>query len=122
MRTSVGLDAYEVHAIHGYFDEEHTNTQPFIVSVKVTLVDGLNVSDLGHTIDYGRFQSIVDEVFLQSQPIRLLELLANAIIEHLKDESHISEIWIRIEKPNAPLPHPGGLPYIEVLWQNQNQT
>jgi len=24
---------------------------------------------------------------------------------------------VRIEKPNAPLPHPGGLPVIEVEWK-----
>ncbi len=122
MRTSIGLDGYEVHAIHGYFDEEHLQTQPFIVSVKITLLGGIHVSDLVHTIDYGRIQSIVDEVFLNSQPIRLLELLAEEVITHLKSDPIVAEIWIRIEKPNAPLPHPGGLPYIEVLWQNQNQT
>ena len=123
MKFTVGLDAYEVCAIHGYYDEEHVEPQPFVVSLKVEFCSDNGVHDLEQTTDYGELQRVVDHVFLKSQqPIRLLEVLGWSIIEELKQTGNIQLIWIRIEKPNAPLPHPGGLPYIEMKWEKENQT
>jgi dihydroneopterin aldolase len=123
MKFTVGLDAYEVFAIHGYYDEEHVEPQPFVVSLKVEFCSENGVNDLEQTIDYGELQRVVDHVFLEGQqPIRLLEHLGRSIIEELKQTGNIQLIWIRIEKPNAPLPHPGGLPYIEMQWKKENQT
>jgi dihydroneopterin aldolase len=51
------------------------------------------------------------------KPIRLMEEMAQQIIDLISQNQSVSEITVRIEKPEAPLPHPGGLPMIEVLWR-----
>ena len=30
MQWSVGLEDYEIHAAHGFYDEEHEEEQPFV--------------------------------------------------------------------------------------------
>jgi dihydroneopterin aldolase len=45
-----------------------------------------------------------------------MEQMANQIIQRLNGNELVATIHVRIEKPNAPLPHPGGLPVIEVDW------
>ena len=35
MAYTIGLDGYEVHATHGWFDHELERTQPFVVDVTV---------------------------------------------------------------------------------------
>ena len=45
-----------------------------------------------------------------------MEEMAQGIVDRLAEFAAIASLSIRIEKPNAPLPHPGGLPAIEVLW------
>jgi dihydroneopterin aldolase len=46
-----------------------------------------------------------------------MEEMAQQIIAILSEHSAVKSLSVRIEKPKAPLPHPGGLPVIEVLWQ-----
>jgi len=113
----VGLESYEVNAVHGYYDEEHEAPQPFIFTVWATLAGTDRIEALNETLNYADIQIAIDEVMLKGdQPIRLMEEMAQGIVDRLAKISAIASISIRIEKPNAPLPHPGGLPAIEVLW------
>jgi len=113
---TVGLDDYLVQGIHGYFDEEHQNPQPFNVSVRVDLSTTIHDGQLGSTLDYAQLQGAIDAVILDSPPIRLLESMAIKISERIQQSKSVRRILVRIEKPEAPLPHPGGLPYIEYTW------
>lgn len=54
MTISVGLDDYLVHGIHGYFDHEHSKSQPFNVSVRVDLSSTIEEGELASTLDYAR--------------------------------------------------------------------
>ena len=117
MQWRVGLEAYEVNAAHGYYDEEHEAPQPFIFTVWATLAGTDRIEALNETLNYADIQIAIDEVMLKAdQPIRLMEEMAQGIVDRLAKFSAIASMSIRIEKPNAPLPHPGGLPAIEVLW------
>ena len=117
MQWRVGLESYEVNAVHGYYDEEHEAPQPFIFTVWATLAGTDRIEALNETLNYADIQIAIDEVMLKGdQPIRLMEEMAQGIVDRLAKISAIASISIRIEKPNAPLPHPGGLPAIEVLW------
>ncbi len=116
VRFSVGLDNYLVNGAHGYFDREHLKPQPFNISVRVDLLNAIEDGELESTLDYARLQQAVDSVVLNSPPIRLLESMALQISEHIQQTEHVQSVFIRIEKPDAPLPHPGGLPYIEYTW------
>jgi dihydroneopterin aldolase len=116
----VGLEAYEVMAIHGYYDEEHEAAQPFIFTVWATLSGRERIEALDETLNYADIQMAVDEVmFNSSAPIRLMEEMAQRIIDRLSTHEGVASISVRIEKPEAPLPHPGGLPVIEAHWQRE---
>ena len=116
MSISVGLDDYLAHGIHGFYDEEHTKPQPFNISVRVALSGRIVDGQLGTTVDYAQLQEAIDNVVLHSSPIRLLESMAKRISEQIQQSENVDTVFVRIEKPEAPLPHPGGLPYIEYTW------
>lgn len=116
MPISVGLDDYLVHGIHGFYDREHSEPQPFNISIRVDLSSTVEEGKLGSTIDYAQLQEAIDNIVLNAPPIRLLESMAQRISEQIQVAEIVETIFVRIEKPEAPLPHPGGLPYIEYTW------
>ena len=116
MPISVGLDDYLVHGIHGFYDKEHNKPQPFNISIRVDLSNTVTDGQLGSTVDYAQLQEAIDNVVLHSSPIRLLETMAQRISEQIQHSVNVVTVFVRIEKPEAPLPHLGGLPYIEYMW------
>lgn len=69
------------------------------------------------TLNYADIQLAIDEVMLNaSEPIRLMEDMAQRVVDRLAAQPGVASLSVRIEKPQAPLPHPGGLPVIEVMW------
>ena len=118
MQWRVGLEAYEVVAAHGWYEEERQHPQPFIFTVWATLSGRDRIEDLDETLNYADIQIAIDEVMLKSpEPIRLMEDMGQRVVDLLAAHSSVASLSVRIEKPRAPLPHPGGLPVIEVLWQ-----
>ena len=117
MEWSVGLEAYEVNAVHGWYDQEHHAPQPFVFTVWATLSSTGRIEDLKSTLNYADIQIAIDEVMLKApEPIRLMEDMAQRVIDRLAINATVVSLSVRIEKPEAPLRHPGGLPVIEVLW------
>ena len=117
MQWRVGLEAYVVNAVHGYYDEEHLASQPFIFTGWATLAGNGRSEALEETLNYADIQIAIDEVMLNADtPVRLMEEMAQRIVDQLAQHQGVASVSIRIEKPQAPLPHPGGLPVIEVLW------
>jgi dihydroneopterin aldolase len=117
MSLRVGLENYHLEACHGAYDWEREQPQPFVISLWATLAKEVRGDDLEATVDYGDLQRWVDEAFLEMAAAHLLEELAARIIDLAKVNGIISELEIRIEKPEAPLPHPGGLAVIERHWK-----
>ena len=117
MQWRVGLERYEVRAAHGFYEFEHQAPQPFCFTVWATLEDRERVFELEQTLNYADIQIAIDKVIYETdQPIRLMEEMAEQIISILRKHEAVQTLSVRIEKPKAPLPHPGGLPVIEVLW------
>ena len=54
MPISVGLDNYLVHGVHGFYDEEHLNAQPFNISIRVDLSSTVEDGKIGTTVDYAQ--------------------------------------------------------------------
>ncbi|MBL6743624.1 MAG: dihydroneopterin aldolase [Candidatus Poseidonia sp.] len=118
MQWRVGLEGYEVMATHGYYQYEHEQAQPFVFTIWATLGQGSAIQELDQTLNYADLQIAVDKVMLESEePIRLMEEMADQIISIISTHACVRELSVRIEKPQAPLPHPGGLPVIEAIWQ-----
>jgi dihydroneopterin aldolase/2-amino-4-hydroxy-6-hydroxymethyldihydropteridine diphosphokinase len=114
----VGLEQYVVNAVHGFYEKEHQSPQPFVFTVWAALAVKGRIEALEETLNYADIQTAIDDVMLKApKPIRLMEEMAQQIIDLISQNQSVSEITVRIEKPEAPLPHPGGLPMIEVLWR-----
>jgi len=104
-------------ARHGHFDHEHQAEQPFVFTVWVTFERVGPITELEDSVNYADVQAAIDAVVLHATaPIRLLEDMAQRIIERLNQPPFVSGVTVRIEKPDAPLPHPGGLPVVEAVW------
>ena len=116
MVTRIGLESYEVMACHGAYDFEREKDQPFIISIWATLSNDVEEDDLELTLNYADLQSLVDEVIIDSPPIRLMETMMIKMIESIKQNPLVSKINIRIEKPKAALPKDGGLAIVESQW------
>jgi len=117
MTIRVALEAYTVMAKHGYFPHEHEQEQPFVFSVWATLANENIDESLDKTLNYADIQIAIDHVMLQSEkPILLMESMAQKVADILSQKSLVESLHIRIEKPEAPLPHPGGLAVVELEW------
>lgn len=116
MVTRIGLESYEVLAKHGVFDHEKDSEQPFVVSIWATLANDLIEDDINQTLNYADLQAAVDSEVVNSKPVNLMETLCSNLVAKLSTNQLISAISIRIEKPDAPFPHPGGLAIVEHEW------
>ena len=116
MPTRVGLESYEVMARHGAYDFEHEKEQPFIISIWATIANEVSNDDLSMTLNYADLQEAVDSVVCNSPPVRLMETLCSNLVSLISTNRIVDSISIRIEKPEAPLPHPGGLAVVEHEW------
>ena len=113
---TISLEDYTVMAKHGAYDFEHESNQPFNVTIKVEISPNEINDELSKTVNYADLQNTIDTVLLNSEPIRLMETMAEKMIMILKQNELIEKISIRIEKPDAPLPHEGGLAVVEAEW------
>ena len=116
MVTRVGLESYEVMACHGAYDFEMEEKQPFIISIWATLETDVVEDKLSLTLNYAELQAAVDSEVVNSQPVKLMETLCKNLVDNLKQNKIIQSISIRMEKPDAPFPHPGGLAVVEHEW------
>ena len=116
MTVTVGLESYQVEAAHGAFDWERETPQPFVVSLWARLETLPKKGELATTLDYSELQRWVDTAFLKMPAAHLMEQLATRIIEMAEANGMVAGLRVRIEKPQAPLPHPGGLAVVEREW------
>ena len=116
MATRVGLESYEVFAKHGFFDYEKEQSQPFIVSIWATLGSDVTDDDISQTLNYADLQEAVVSEIVNSQPVNLMETLCKMLVSNISQNLIVSSLSIRIEKPDAPFPHPGGLAVVEHEW------
>jgi len=116
MTTRVGLESYEVMAKHGVFDYEKDEPQPFIVSIWATLTSDVTHDKITQTLNYADLQAAVDSEIVNSEPVNLMETLCGMLVSNISQNLIVDSISIRIEKPDAPFPHPGGLAVVEHEW------
>ena len=116
MTTRVGLESYEVMAKHGVFDYEKDEAQLFVVSIWATLTNDVTNDKITQTLNYADLQAAVDSVIVNSEPVNLMETLCRMLVSNISQNLIVDSISIRIEKPDAPFPHPGGLAVVEHEW------
>ena len=116
MVTRIGLESYEVMACYGAYDFEREKDQPFIISIWATLSNDVEEDDLELTLNYADLQSAVDSEIVNSKPVKLMETLCKMLVDKISTNTIVQSISIRMEKPDAPFPHPGGLAVVEHEW------
>jgi dihydroneopterin aldolase len=92
---------------HGYYDHELTTPQAFEVDVELLLdlqPAGLD-DDLAKTVDYAEVYGATRQI-VESTSFRLLEALAEAISHELLADFPITEVCVRIRKPEVQLGGP----------------
>jgi dihydroneopterin aldolase len=99
-------------AKHGYYDWERLTAQPFEVDVELRLdlqPAGID-DDLEKSVDYGKVYAAVRQI-VESTSYRLLEALAEAICHELLADFDVTEVTVRVRKPevrlDGPLDHAG---------------
>ena len=114
--TRVGLESYEVMACHGAYDFEREKDQPFVISIWATLAADVDEDDLEQTLNYADLQAAVDSEVVNSKPVKLMETLCKMLVAKIGKNNIVDSISVRMEKPDAPFPHPGGLAVVEFEW------
>lgn len=101
----VYLKDIEIFANHGVFNEEKVLGQKFILSLELSLdfKESAVTGDLTKSVHYGELCHKVEKIF-QSEPIDLIETVADRIAKYVLSEYKIvEEVKVTLKKPWAPI-------------------
>ena len=104
MSDRIVLRNIQLQGRHGYYDHELEAPQPFEVDVELRLnlqPAGID-DDLEQSVDYARVYAIVRQI-VESTSYRLLEALAEAISHEILTEFPVTEVGVRVRKPEVRL-------------------
>ncbi|MCX8130760.1 MAG: dihydroneopterin aldolase [Clostridia bacterium] len=110
----ITLKNMKFYSYHGVLPEEQTNGQYFYIDVEMIcdLREAGREDDLEKTVDYSVVYNIIKNI-TQKNKFRLIECLADRISREIATEfKMISEIVVRVRKPEAPID--GELDWAEV--------
>ena len=116
MSTIIAVENYKLKGKHGVFDYEREKDQPFVVSIWVVLKEPASDDELASSVDYGFLQRTAHDVIARGDSVKMMETLCDKIIEIVSGHLNVAGVKIRIEKPDAPMPHNGGLAVVERTW------
>ena len=106
---------------HGYYDHELLAPQPFEVDVELLLdlqPAGIE-DDLERSVDYGKVYMAVRQI-VESTSFHLLEALAEAISHELLADFEVTEVAVRVRKPEVKLGGPLDYAGVEIRRQRAN--
>ena len=116
MSTIVAVENYKLKGKHGVFDHEREKDQPFVVSIWVILNEPSSDDELSSSVDYGFLQRTGHDIIVRGDSVMMMETLCDKIIEVVSGHLNVAGVKIRMEKPQAPMPHNGGLAVVERTW------
>jgi len=116
MSTIVAVENYKLKGKHGVYDHEREKEQVFVVSIWVVLKEPASEDKLETSVDYAFLQRTVHDVIVRGESVHMMETLSDQIIEIVSGHLNVAGVKIRIEKPQAPMPHDGGLAVVERTW------
>ena len=116
MSTIVAVEGYKLKGKHGVFDYEREKEQQFVVSIWVLLKEPAKDDEIETGVDYAFLQRTVHDVIVRGESVHMMETLCDKIIEIVSGHLNVASVKIRMEKPQAPMPHNGGLAVVERTW------
>jgi dihydroneopterin aldolase len=120
MSDRILLHNVRLQGRHGYYDHELERPQPFEVDVELLLnlqPAGID-DDLEQSVDYARVYEVVRQI-VESTSYRLLEALAEAISHELLTGFPVSEVGVRVRKPEVDLGGPLDYAGVEI-WRRRS--
>jgi dihydroneopterin aldolase len=100
------ISKMEFYGYHGVFPEENKLGQRFVVdlSVSVDLKRAGETDQLEYSVNYGELFSVCQQI-VEGKPFKLVETVAEQIAGViLKDFSLVSEVTVKVIKPDPPIP------------------
>jgi 7,8-dihydroneopterin aldolase/epimerase/oxygenase len=100
------VNQMEFYGYHGVFPEETRLGQRFVVDLMVLIdLKKAGKSDqLEHSVNYGELYQVCKEI-VEGKPFKLVEAVGERIAETvLKQFSLVSEVTIKVIKPDPPIP------------------
>jgi dihydroneopterin aldolase len=116
MSTIVAVEGFKLKGKHGVFDYEREKEQPFVVSIWVLLNEPAKNDEIETGVDYAFLQRTVHDVIARGESVHMMETLCDNIIEIVSGHLNVAAVKIRMEKPQAPMPHNSGLAVVERTW------
>lgn len=100
----IALEGMHFYAYHGYYEEEQTVGNHYIVDVYVhtTVMLAAATDALESTVNYETIYQICK--LEMKKPVKLLETVAQRILKRIKGQfSGVSKVTVRISKQQPPL-------------------
>lgn len=99
------LEGMEFYGYHGVLAEEQALGQRFVVDVELCLDLGPagRADDPDMTVNYARVFEQVQKI-VGGRPYRLIESVAEAVAAEILERFPVSEVAVRVKKPQAPVP------------------
>ena len=116
MSTIIAVENYKLKGKHGVFDYEREKDQNFVVSIWVVLKEPASGDDLPTSVDYAFLPRTVHDLVARGESVYMMDTLCDQIIEVVSGHLNVAGVKLRIEKPQAPMPHDGGLAVVERTW------
>lgn len=104
MKDTISVRGIRVRGRHGVLDFEQQLGQTFVVDVDMVVDTTLagETDDLQYTVDYGAVASEVAAI-VAGEPFQLIEALAAALAQRVKEFDGVEQVTITVHKPYAPV-------------------
>lgn len=103
-KTTIRLKNLKFFAHHGVLPEETRLGQRFEIDLEYQLQSLPSSMDdqIGNTVSYAEVYDTIERI-ATTQTFKLLESLADALLEAIKSQFRVSSIIVRIRKPSVPI-------------------
>jgi dihydroneopterin aldolase len=103
--VTIELAGLEIFGHHGAFEEERREGRTLLFDIELDVPDTALEDELARAVDYDEVAKVVEAVS-GSREFRLLEALAGAVVDELREQFPADRVWVRVRKPGV---RPGGL-------------
>lgn len=102
MQNQIFITGLKLSAIIGCLPEEQKNPQPLLIDIVMSVEDfsAAKTDDIKHTIDYAVIAEMVTE-HVKNHHYKLVETLAEKLTELLLKKFAITQVMIKVGKPQA---------------------
>ncbi len=119
--VSIEISGLSLYTHHGVSEAEREVGQRLVLDVRLELgeVDATATDRIEDTVDYAEVCQLVTLV-AQQRSHRTLERLCGRIADRLLDDYELEGVWVKIAKPEPPIPLPVDEVSVEI-WRERGE-